>query len=74
MSRYIIRVHDAKVKVTQRGQNSNKIWNVYSDHLVIIYWGIETQMVIIMTTGVKRVIWVNICKVKVTKDDRNLAR
>jgi hypothetical protein len=30
---------------------------------------IETQMVIIMTTGVKHVIKVNICKVRVKGDD-----
>jgi hypothetical protein len=45
---------------------------MYSDHIVNIYWGIETQnlMVIITSTGVKHVIYVNICKVKVTKDDK----
>jgi hypothetical protein len=44
----------SKVKVTLRGQSSDE--NVYSNHIVLIYWGIETQMVITMTTGVKNVI------------------
>jgi hypothetical protein len=47
-----------------------KYENVYSEHLVIIYWGIETQMAIIMTSGVKHVIKVHILKVKVSKYDK----
>jgi hypothetical protein len=47
-----------------------KYENAYLKHLVIIYRGIETQMVIIITSGVKHVIKINICTVKVNKDNK----
>jgi uncharacterized BrkB/YihY/UPF0761 family membrane protein len=65
-----IQVRATKIKIKYMGQTSNRNMNkVYRDHLFIIYWGIITQMVLIMTTYVTLVSYINICKVKVTEDN-----
>jgi hypothetical protein len=61
----IIQVPVTNVKV--KGKIKTK--DVYRDHIVIINWGIVTQIITYMTTSVTHVIKVNICKVNATKYD-----